>query len=102
MLIPNVTDCVRNALKKADDLTDVEINSILFPLIGTGTSIRMSAQEMADQLIDVAVSYLEDNPESRIKKIYFLAFNEQDRDICHHTFVTDPRIATPGETIPSP
>lgn len=95
-LINNVTQCIRNALKRADELTDVEVTSILFPLMGTGT-IRMNAQEMADQLVDAAVCYLEENPDSRINKIYFLAYTEQDREICRHTFINDTRIDTKGE-----
>lgn len=95
-LINNVTQCIRNALKRADELTDVEVNSILFPLMGTGT-IRMNAQEMADQLVDAAVCYLEENPDSKINKVYFLAYTEQDREICRHTFINDTRIDTKGE-----
>lgn len=95
-LINNVTQCIRNALKRADELTDVEVTSILFPLMGTGT-IRMNAQEMADQLVDAAVCYLEENPDSKINKVYFLAYTEQDREICRHTFINDTRIDTKGE-----
>jgi O-acetyl-ADP-ribose deacetylase (regulator of RNase III) len=95
-LINNVTECIRNALKKADEITDMELNSILFPLMGTGT-IRMNAQEMADKLVDAAVCYMEENPDSKINKIYFLAYTEQDREICRHTFINDTRIDTKGE-----
>jgi O-acetyl-ADP-ribose deacetylase (regulator of RNase III) len=100
--IRNVEDCVRNALAKADSkaLAEVDIQSILFPLIGTGTS-RATAQETANKLIDAAVCYFEDNRNSRIKRVYFLVYNEQDRDICRHKFITDPKISTPGETLPS-
>jgi hypothetical protein len=100
--IRNIEDCVRNALAKVDSkaLADVDIQSILFPLMGTGTS-RATAQETANKLIDSAVCYFEDNPNSRIKRVYFLVYNEQDREICQHKFITDPKISTPGETLPS-
>lgn len=100
--ISNIEDCVRNALAKADSkaLADVDIQSILFPLMGTGTS-RAAAQETANKLIDAAVCYFEDNLKSRIKRVYFLVYNEQDKEICRHKFITDEKISTPGETLPT-
>lgn len=97
--ITNIALCVRNALKKADsaDLAALELDSILFPLMGTGTT-RSSAQEMADKLIDAAIEYVKQNPKSRINRIYFLAYTEQDREICQHKFINDPRIVTADET----
>ena len=97
--IDNIAVCVRNALRKADseELAPLEVNSILFPLMGVGTT-RSSAQEMANKLIDAAIEYMRQNPQSRINKVYFLAYTERDRDICRHKFIYDPRIATQGET----
>ena len=97
--IHNIADCIRNSLELADseEMEGKGIQSILFPLMGTGAT-RMSAQVTADKLIDAAVSYFEDNPNSRVSKAYFLADTEQAREICRHKFITDPRIATPGET----
>jgi O-acetyl-ADP-ribose deacetylase (regulator of RNase III) len=97
--IGDLTECVRNALEKADsnELVSEELHSILFPLMGTGTTL-LSAQVVANQLIDAAIAYTEENPQSKINKIFFLAFNEQDREICRHKFINDPRISTPGET----
>jgi O-acetyl-ADP-ribose deacetylase (regulator of RNase III) len=97
--IPNIAQCVRNALKKADseELAALQMHSILFPLMGT-VATRSNAQETANKLIDEAVEYMRQNPRSRIDKIYFLAYTEQDREICQHKFLHDPRIATPGET----
>jgi O-acetyl-ADP-ribose deacetylase (regulator of RNase III) len=94
--IPDISQCVRNALLLVDSeqLESEDIHSILFPLMGTGTS-RASAQEIADELINEAVSYMEENPRSKIDTIYFLVYNEQDREICRHKFINDPRIATP-------
>lgn len=97
--IKNVAQCVRNALKKADseELAPLEMHSILFPLMGTGT-MRLKAQEMANKLIDEALEYVKQNPNSRIDKIYFLAYTEQDREICQDKFFHDPRIVTAGDT----
>lgn len=96
--INNIAQCVRNALKKADsdELATLELRSILFPLIGAGTT-RSSAQEMADKLIDAALEYIKQNPQSGINKIYFLAYTEQDREICRHKFINDPQVQYPGD-----
>jgi O-acetyl-ADP-ribose deacetylase (regulator of RNase III) len=98
--VENITDCIKNALKKADsaELADLNLQSILFPLMGTGTT-RASAQTTAKKLIDAALEYIKQKPNSRIKKIYFLVYNEQDREICHNAFVNDPRIDTGNETV---
>ena len=96
MPITDINECIRNSLERADsaEMANVDIHSILFPLMGTGTT-RLSAQGIANQLIDAAVSYIEENPQSKIDSIYFLAYNEQDLEICQHAFINDPRIATP-------
>lgn len=94
--ITDINECIRNALELMDSPSCASDNlrSILFPLMGTGTT-QLSAQGIADQLIDTAVCYLEENPQSKIEKIYFLAYNEQDLGLCNHTFRNDPRIFTP-------
>jgi O-acetyl-ADP-ribose deacetylase (regulator of RNase III) len=94
--ITDVNVCIRNALKLIDspDLANDDIRSILFPLMGTGTT-QLSALGIANLLIDSAVAYLEENPGSKVEKIYFLAYNEQDLKLCKHIFINDPRIATP-------
>lgn len=85
--IPDVDECVRNALELADsdEMANEDIRSILFPLMGTGTS-KQDAETVARDLISAAISYLEENKNSKINKICFLAFNEQDREICEHTY----------------
>jgi O-acetyl-ADP-ribose deacetylase (regulator of RNase III) len=96
MPITDINVCIRNSLKLIDsaDLGNKDLHSILFPLMGTGTT-QLSALGIANQLIDAAVCYLEDTPQTKVEKIYFLAYNEQDLEICKHTFINDPRIATP-------
>ena len=98
--IADIYECVRNALELADspDMEKDDLYSIVFPLMGTGTT-KLSAQGIANQLIDTAVSYLEENPNSRMNKIYFLAYNQQDFELCEHTFINDPRIKTPEGTL---
>jgi len=98
--IPDIYECVRNALELADssEMENEDLHSIVFPLMGTGTT-KLSAQGIANQLIDTAVSYIEENPDSRINKIYFLAYNQQDFELCEHTFINHPRIKTPEGTL---
>ncbi len=98
--ITDIYVCVRCALELADspEMENEDIHSILFPLMGTGTT-RQSAQGITDQLIDTAVAYMEEYPESRMNEIYFLAYNEQDLELCKHKVIFDPRIKTPKDTL---
>ena len=97
--INNIADCISNALDLIDndeELVSEDLHSIIFPLMGTGTT-KLSAQGIADNLIDEALNYLEQNPGSKVNKIYFLAYNEQDRGICRHKFINDDRIESADE-----
>lgn len=87
--IPDIDECVRNALELADsdEMAAEDIHSILFPLMGTGTS-KLDAQAVARDLIGAAISYLEENKNSKINKVFFLVYNEQDQEICKHTYST--------------
>ena len=98
--IPDIYECVRNALELGDspEMGNEDLHSIVFPLMGTGTT-KLSAQGIANQLIDTAVSYIEENPNSRIDRIYFLAYNQQDFELCEHTFINHPSIKTPEGTL---
>jgi O-acetyl-ADP-ribose deacetylase (regulator of RNase III) len=92
-LIDNVSICIDNALKLADSdkLRNEGIRSILFPLMGTATA-RANAQKVADELIEAAVCYYINYPKSRINKIYFLAYTEQDLQICLNKLDGDERL----------
>jgi O-acetyl-ADP-ribose deacetylase (regulator of RNase III) len=98
--IPDIHVCIRSALELVDspEMADTEIQSILFPLMGTGQS-GLSAQTVTDRLIDTAIAYLEQCEESRIKEVYFLAYSEQDLELCKHKFIYDSRIKTPEGTL---
>lgn len=101
--IQDIDECVRNALELADseEMANEDIHSILFPLMGTGSS-KLEAEEVAKDLIGAAISYLENNKKSKINKVYFLVYNEQDRDICDHAysiFIKDGRLSE-GRLIP--
>jgi len=47
---------------------------------------------VADELIESAVCYFLDNPKSKINKVYFLAYTEQDLQICLSKLDRDSRL----------
>ena len=91
--IEDVGVCVRNALEKFDDdeLKDVELKSILVPLMGTGTA-RGQLEPNARRLIEVAISYLVSHPKSRVEQVYFLTWSEQEREVCEHILEGAPQV----------
>lgn len=92
--ITEITDCIVNGLKLVDseEMSNEDIQSILFPLMGTGTT-RLDAEGIAGRLIDAAISYIGENPSTKIQKVYFLAYHQEDLELCKHIFEHDPRIA---------
>ena len=85
--IGDIKMCVQNALEKADslELKNLELKSILFPLMGTGTG-RGALEENARELIDEAIAYLLENPQSRILKVYFLIRTDKQLQTCQRIF----------------
>lgn len=85
--IPDINECVRNSLElvDSDEMAGENLQSILFPLMGTGDS-RMDTELVAKDLISAAISYLEENRNSKVKQVYFLAYNERDRELCEHIY----------------
>ncbi len=77
--------CVRNALDTADsdELKGLELKSILFPLLGTGTA-RGDVQQKARELIHSAIFHLEAHPRCAIQQVFFLAWSEKDLEACQH------------------
>ena len=94
--IEKISECVRNALKLVDDarLANDNLKTILFPLMGTGTS-KKSAQEVAGELVEEAISYLEENPQSKAEIVYFLAYNEQDLELCERIMKSHDHLCPP-------
>jgi len=85
--IQDIDECVRNALELADsdEMANENLQSILFPLMGTGDS-RLDTEVVAKDLISTAISYLEENKNSKVRQVYFLAYNERDKDLCEYVF----------------
>jgi O-acetyl-ADP-ribose deacetylase (regulator of RNase III) len=81
--INNIEYCVTNALEKADseELKSLELKSILFPLMGTGTA-KGNLKETAGKLIHAAISYMETAEDSTIEAVYFLTWTDIELDTC--------------------
>jgi O-acetyl-ADP-ribose deacetylase (regulator of RNase III) len=81
--ISDVGLCVRNALARADedDLRNFGLQSILFPLLGTGTG-RGDLRRKAETLICAAINHLKENSQCSIQDVYFLNWTEQDLETC--------------------
>jgi O-acetyl-ADP-ribose deacetylase (regulator of RNase III) len=80
--IRDVSTCVGNAIiaTSSAELKGVDIQSILFPLIGTGHA-GDNPQEVAHLLIKKVVSSLV-NQNGPLKAVYFLCWTEEDLEYC--------------------
>jgi len=101
--IPDITECICNSLvlMDSDEMENEKLHTILFPLMGTGTT-RLEAEGIAGALIGTAISYLEENPDSKIQKVYFLAFHEGDIDLCKHIMGNESRLIQDQVNSPLP
>jgi O-acetyl-ADP-ribose deacetylase (regulator of RNase III) len=92
--IAEIAECIRKALELVDseEMANESLKTILFPLMGTGTT-QLDAHGVAHQLIDAAISYVENNPQTKIQKIFFLAYNEDDLNLCRHIFDQSTRVS---------
>jgi len=82
--IKNLGTCVQNALVQADKFADTNKKrnvSIVFPLFGAGTA-KGKLDGVAQSLFHATLSYFETTPDSRIEKVYFLAWKEYEREKC--------------------
>ena len=98
---------VRKALDRAEspEFSDEQLTSIVFPLLGSGRG-KAEFEETAMKLIPEAVAYLERPEGSRLKRVYFVALTESQRDACKLVFsqlARDKRV-TPaeGDVAPAP
>jgi O-acetyl-ADP-ribose deacetylase (regulator of RNase III) len=87
--VPDVAECIRNALDAANSpkCRKSKCRSILFPLFGTGTA-GAKVHNTVKELIDTAINYLENNPKNIIEDVYFLALTDRQRDACLNTLMS--------------
>ena len=82
-VVESVEQCVTNALRLADSepFRQEGLRSILFPLLGISTPLK-SERETVESLFTAATSYVRDYPATGIEQIYFLAWSENELDLC--------------------
>jgi O-acetyl-ADP-ribose deacetylase (regulator of RNase III) len=76
--VENLDDCVTRALERANEN---EGASVLFPLLGAGTA-RGDLNELVPKVLGAAVSYFENNGDSKVQDACFLAYSERELDAC--------------------
>ena len=79
--ISQLNRCVTNALTKMESFKDENFHSILFPLMGTGKG-KWLLQANAELLLEAAVSYLKNFPDSLVNEVYFLTHTQEELDVC--------------------
>jgi O-acetyl-ADP-ribose deacetylase (regulator of RNase III) len=80
--VPNLHECVKNVLNKAESLS---YKSLLLPLLATGTA-KGELEPISNLLITTAVAELESNAHRTLDTVYFLAWSDIDRDVCKQVF----------------
>jgi O-acetyl-ADP-ribose deacetylase (regulator of RNase III) len=79
----DVDKCVTNAMRKMDDerYAGENLRTIVFPMMGTGAG-GGPVETIAPRLLWAAISYLLENPSSRVQTAYFSAWNHRDLEAC--------------------
>ena len=73
--------CVRNVLTELDAKHHPGLESVLFPLFGTGTG-GADVEQVAPLLIHEAVTYLRTHPATRVRKVGFATHSKRHFDVC--------------------
>jgi O-acetyl-ADP-ribose deacetylase (regulator of RNase III) len=83
--VNDLRGCVTNVLRKLDEQKQSDFGrgrpSILLPLLGTGAG-GGKVEDVVPQLFDAALDYLERTPDSKIEKVWFLAYSDQHWNAC--------------------
>lgn len=81
--LKNMGVCIQNALIKANEFANEKKKnvSIVFPLLGTGTA-KKNLDAVVQSLFYTALAYFETNHDSRIERVYFLAWKEYEKETC--------------------
>ncbi len=97
--IPDITECIENALRKADEeYSDQVFSSILFPLMGTGSANR-DFDEKVNALLDSAINYLGSDSCGNIGYVYFLNYSDREFELCSHLLEANQKVADTGEQV---
>lgn len=89
-------DCLRNALVAFDSLPAPmfrsHCSSMIVPLLGTGQS-RINRDQIVADYIGIVIQYLSDNPASKLKNLYLLAYNQREIEICDRLMSRHPLLS---------
>jgi nudix-type nucleoside diphosphatase (YffH/AdpP family) len=85
-LMQNVETCVTACLRRMETESQRagSLHTIVFPMIGTGEG-GGDVNDVAPRLIQAAISYLRNKPDSQVTKVYFSAWSQRDLDACQAT-----------------
>jgi len=91
--IHNIEACITNVFTKAtsQEFQSLELKSILFPLMGTGTA-QGSLRPLAERLIGAAISCMETNAKSTIEGVYFLTWTDIELETCKEILEDSDRV----------
>lgn len=94
--VRDVHRCAANALAAADRCAaaDERLDSILFPLLGTGVG-GGEPERTARQMLGAVLDHV-DGGESRLRSVFFLAYTETELAACTRVFDGCERLAGPG------
>jgi O-acetyl-ADP-ribose deacetylase (regulator of RNase III) len=85
--VPNVAECVRNVLRRADELPlNPAPTSIVCPLFGTGSG-RAGIEPTARVLVSEVIRFLREGT-AHIRTVYVLAFRERELEVLRQTLDT--------------
>jgi O-acetyl-ADP-ribose deacetylase (regulator of RNase III) len=92
--IERIERCVTHALARVDgEFRDQNLKSIMFPLLGTGPAGGDLAAH-AERLIRTAVEYLEANPDTTFRVVYFYVWSDVALDVCRRIIAQRPELAS--------
>lgn len=77
--VGDVGGCVRNVLLAAEELQDLRLGSVLFPLLGTGDA-GADVTSTAEAMVAAAVDHLVDHPGTRLRRIQFLGYTRREQE----------------------
>jgi O-acetyl-ADP-ribose deacetylase (regulator of RNase III) len=80
-VMQGIEQCVTNALRRMDQLAGEKLQTVVFPMMGTGEG-GGDVYAIAPKLIGAVVSYFISNPGSQVSRVYFSAWNMRDLEAC--------------------
>lgn len=81
--VDTIDECIVNTLTQIEQSASGK--SVLFPMLGTGEG-GLPLNQVAPRMLQRTIAFLQENPEARVEKVYFLAYSEVDADILDSTF----------------